>query len=579
MIHSSFFAAFILSALSILFMTGRARADVPVTGLQAEYRDGQVFLTWDEGDTPQGTTFNAYGSAQPITQATLSRASKLAHHIEAHSARDWWEDPASFFGDREHAPPVGFVIVSGGPRLDPGRGLFVHTVTREDEGSHYYAITCSDPKGTEDTTIVPGANATTSAVTQRVAPTQAIWIAESPAPAAGSAKGKALLLSLHGRGGVITDNQYVAFGGPKLGWREGLAFKFRVTDLGEIIGVQPTDRSWVNRPVRESPDARDHVPAVATFWYGYNSHIYDAALMATGVPTNYVEERLLWIIGWAQRRLGTDPNRTYCKGGSMGGSGAISMALHHPDAFAAIHAQVPVVSYTEPGKGSAVRLETVCGPLGANPKTNEGIPILDRMNGALLAQTTNEDLPFIYLVNGRQDASIPWVNNPPFYRALNDSRHGFACYWDNGTHPTAAQDAPDDVQAWGQSQTLLRLRRDESYPAFSNCSTNRDPGNGDPADGDIVGWMNRGLGWRDMGDTAERYAITITAAYPGIEYPVTVDVTPRRLQRFRVRPGEEVQVSIDDSPRQAMTADGNGLVTVRAVRIPSGEGVRVEIAR
>jgi hypothetical protein len=29
------------------------------------------------------------------------------------------------------------------------------------------------------------------------------------------------------------------------------------------------------------------------------------------------------------------------------------------------------------------------------------------------------------------------------------------------------------------------------------CSDNKDPGKGDPTDGDIIGWMNRGLDWKD----------------------------------------------------------------------------------
>jgi len=62
-----------------------------------------------------------------------------------------------------------------------------------------------------------------------------------------------------------------------------------------------------------------------------------------------------------------------------------------------------------------------------------------------------------------------------------------------------------------------------------------------------------------------------------MEYPVTVDMTPRRLQRFKLRPGQEVRVAIGDSVPQTLTADESGLITVRAIRIPSGDGVRLTI--
>ena len=101
------------------------------------------------------------------------------------------------------------------------------------------------------------------------------------------------------------------------------------------------------------------------------------------------------------------------------------------------------------------------------------------------------DLPLLFLVNGRQDASIPWMNNPAFYRASRRRPAGFAVYWDNGTHPTCGKDAPADVKAW--AQRIRRFRRDQSFPAFSNTSSNRNPGDGRAGDGDIVGWMNRGM--------------------------------------------------------------------------------------
>lgn len=90
--------SFTLTALA-LGLLPRAFATAPVTALKAEARDGQVFVTWNESESPAGSTFNVYASDHPI--AHISEAKLLGHHIEPHSARDWWEDPASFAGPKE----------------------------------------------------------------------------------------------------------------------------------------------------------------------------------------------------------------------------------------------------------------------------------------------------------------------------------------------------------------------------------------------------------------------------------------------------------------------------------------------
>src|SRR3954447_21843180 len=119
----------ILGLVALTLLPGATEGAVPASGLSAIARDGQVFLTWAETETPDETTFNVYLSGSPITDIT--KAKRVGHHIERHSARDWWEDPASL---KKHVPaarPVGFRIQSNAPRLDPQGGLFVHTIRQD----------------------------------------------------------------------------------------------------------------------------------------------------------------------------------------------------------------------------------------------------------------------------------------------------------------------------------------------------------------------------------------------------------------------------------------------------------------
>lgn len=559
----------------LLLTLGLRAGAAPVEEVQAAARDGQVFLTWREPETPAGTTFNVYVSASPIAQ--VAQARRIAHHIERHSARDWWEDPASFKKDAPAGQPVGFRLEAKGTRLDPQRGLFVHTVPKDAPEKLYFAVTMTDAAGQEDSVIVAGVNTLARGVAVAGGEVQAIWQRDGPPPARGAGEGHGLSLSLHGKSGVVPEMEYLAFGDETMGWREGLPFKFSVRVEGDQVVVRPTDRVWINRPQEEASDGGSS--AIWTFWYGYNSHIYDRRLMPTGVPTNYTERRNLWILKWVREHYQADPNRLSCSGGSMGGCGTLSLGWRHPELFAACHAHVPIVSYTYLGSKSASRLEPACwtGPIPPELKTNEGVPLLERMDGVKFVTECREDLPFLYLINGRQDGSIPWQNNPTFYRALGAARQGFAAYWDNGTHSTCGKDAPADVKAWAQRSRRFRL--DESFPAFTQTSTDRNPGQGAPEEGDIVGWINRGMDWKEIVDAADQYAVTLLAEYPGLEYPVQTTVTLRRVQHFQTKPAEKLRVTIGDAAPIATMADAAGRILIPHVSIPSAAGVRVTIRR
>ncbi|MEA2068081.1 MAG: alpha/beta hydrolase-fold protein, partial [Verrucomicrobiota bacterium] len=304
-------------------------------------------------------------------------------------------------------------------------------------------------------------------------------------------------------------------------------------------------------------------------------HGYDPQGVANGVVVNYTEEHLLYLVRWAQRYFGTDPQRTYIKGTSMGGSGAISMGFHHPDVFASIFSAVPVAAYTRragaDGKSNLLRLDGLCGrPCDETVMSSEGIPVMERMDSERIALEYPGDLPFLVLCNGRTDGSIPWVNNPSFYRALDQGRRGFSSYWNNGAHGMLAS-VPADIAEFYATQPL---ELDASYPAFSNFSDNRNPGDGARDDGDITGWMNRGLHWTDLEETENAWSIRIHADGDFLTRPLTVDVTPRRLTCFQIAPNETLRVN--GQPRQA---DANGLLTLRGIQLEVGKPLLLRVSR
>ncbi len=577
-----------LASVALLAVSG-AVAQTAVTNLQATFRDGQVFLTWDE-PAGLGAKLSVLRSRQPITAQSVGDATVIAHHISPGSARDWWLNPETFGNPLQPdpqtgaKPPIrheGFLIISGGPRLNPDSGLHVHTVGADETGAFYYAVVPSGAGEQWSAQLAPGHNSLAQPVEQRPEPIVPIWQGEGPAidPAAG--QGKPLHLILHaktGRGGM----DYLVFGDVSLGWREGLPFKFgvRVTDTAVVVST--TDRTWIDRMFPEGKDGCQKLtPAIHSFWYGYNDRIYDPALMPQGTVVNYTERRLLWLLDWVKRTFGTDANRTYSYGSSMGGCGSISFCLRHPEIFAAVRAHVPIVAYGQgPGGNSEVRVVAETG--GMEMPTNDGVTVRERLDGTAFVKSHPDDLPFLVITNGRQDASIPWGKNPDFYRALRDGRHGCVVAWDNGSHSTCGKHMPADIKALDNLNAFHRLfALNQSYPAFSNGSQDGNPGNGEPADGDPEGYFGRGLTWDVPIDTAKRYEVAIRWTLDAAALPVKVDVTPRRVRAFKPRPGQTVTArNIDIAAGQTvqeatLTTDRNWPVTFEGFRVNGEEGNRL----
>jgi hypothetical protein len=110
-----------------------------------------------------------------------------------------------------------------------------------------------------------------------------------------------------------------------------------------------------------------------------------------------------------------------------------------------------------------------------------------------------------------------------------------------------------------------RTRRNKSFPAFSNASSNQDPGTGTSSSGAQTGFMNRNLDWNEPIETAARYEVLIKQFSASVA-PVTMDVTLRRLQRFRFAPGSALKaVNINSSSQtiqeKAITVDNLGLAS------------------
>ena len=588
--------------LSILMLGTAIVLSAGISDLKGEYRNGQVFLRWQESELNPNTRLTVWSSSEPITAENVTKATEIASYLNLNSAVDWWLDADSFFtkrskkakseeifagnvaeGKQQKKLVRGFVITDGGSPIAAKGGLHVHTPKASLEGKRYYAVTAHHGFTEKITGF------TTTKTSIQVGKGKANPIRLNGKLTKNSAKGLPIIIRLHGRGGGsgVSKNgraigSHILFSDDTFAWREGIPFKFTAAIQNKALVLILNDRIWTGRKLsrQESWDARDRVPAIATFWLGYNTNIAKSNKGPKFQWDNYTERMILHIARWAQDYLGGDKNRTYITGGSMGGSGTVQMVTHFPGFFAAGRAMVPVYSYTWKRtlkfNPSMMRMQCSIGLFTPeNPAVMpDGTKLEDYGNGAKNIARPEIDMPPLLATNGRMDGSIPWANNPPFYKAANDARQMFSVFWNNGPHGMSK----DTPAGFITEADMLRYKLNESFPAFSNSSDNRNYGNGDNKDGDIVGWINRGFDWKDIVDSKERYEITLSVNYPGIKYPVTSDVTIRRRQNFKFAPGTRLKVSVNGK-NSVVTIDKNGLLTIEKIVFADKQPVKLVICK
>lgn len=549
----------VISALSF----PRPASGQQVSNLAGAFRNGQVFLTWSEPALATSDTLIVFRSKTAFASFSDPGCIPLAQ-LWPKSGIDVFRNDGG-----------GYIIQDGGSRI-PAQGLLVHTVYPGEEGAMYYGVAVKPASGAMVMTATPGVNALSSPVTgQKVEPIQPVWqLGESGKPAAGAAAGKPVHLNLHAKGLANPTRivEYVAFPDSSMGWQEGIPFKFGLSISGSSCTLDPMDATYVRRTIQLDSDNKSNL--IWSWWYGYNNMIVFPDRMKSGIVVNYTERRLLWMIRWVQAYLKTDPGRTYIAGTSMGGCGGFSFGMHYPEIIAGVRIRVPNTFYNSLNE---YRFTGYCGPL--TTMTSEGMTLADRMNGpAYLKKNRGKSLPYLVINNGRTDVSMPWENVPAGYAALNANRHAFIAAWNAGDHSTANSNLIADVKSWDNLDNFhSRFSLGKSYLAFSNTSTNQDPGTGSAGTGEQSGGMNRYLEWSGPIDTDTRYETLIKASSLSA---LTTDVTIRRAQKFRFGPGSIVKAANVNSSSQTIqektiTVDSLGLITYTGFGLTSTAGNRL----
>ena len=591
----------------------RVAGDVPppVTGLEVSHRGGQTFITWREveplitadeatwgdlrralAENPNAVTYEVYGHDRPITAATLDEAVRVAtvgplsawntaaRNMEylvgqamiepdemGELARDYngymytW-GMNSLRMDR--CPVPRFTIRPAGRPLPAGSGLCVYPPAKP--GKRYYAVVASRA-GAANTREFSEANALAEPVEETVGPGEPVR------------QGPGLwgpYFDYPGRRQV-----YVQWCGPPLAPRPNMAFNWSVlvpSDLaqGERVPAElylhTGNFSYAKPRQKYMRDSIQIAPHDWPFsgWYGYHEAWGTPRPWGAGTVGNHTQKRIVAFLDWAERALPMDPDRVVV----CGSDGAAMLAMAYRDRFA----------------------YALVSGFGGRNKERHG-RVFDSDQAELFASAWGRPGPDIHDNHGRAEwgwamldrlaLERPEISMPllvcegpswggvrqygkgfgPFYAHLGQARQPFVAGfgWDTKLI------TPDYYTGLWQPRMHLAaagldLARTTPVLAFANSSASVEKlqhGN-----------VNYKHVWSDPQDTPERFCVTLRGEG-------TVDVTPRRLARFRVHPGQRLAWQAEPQPDKrdagpprpqhgTVTADSHGLFTVLGVEIPRG---------
>ncbi|MBI5835016.1 MAG: hypothetical protein HZB16_22155 [Armatimonadetes bacterium] len=296
--------------------------------------------------------------------------------------------------------------------------------------------------------------------------------------------------------------------------------------------------------------------AVDWWWGGMNPKVGGSMERNSGGVPGPTERRVVDTVRWAMAHYQIDPNRVYLCGNSMGGSGTLGIGLRNGDLFAAVKANVPA------------GIEHVCDRMYFPPK-------------AVPADLKLADPPVVIDYSAQNDG---WSDGHElFVSGMNDRKYALYFYWGPFGH------ANNHAQIMGVNDLInsvdwLSIPKNAAYAAFTNASSNDKlpwPDNrADKAAGQVNAWFR----YRPLSDTATKVelALSLTSADDlktrfTIPTEATADVTLRRLQKLRLKPGQTVTWTYG-AARGRVTVAADGAVTVPGLRI-GVEAVTLAVAR
>ncbi|MFQ6131760.1 MAG: alpha/beta hydrolase family protein [Armatimonadota bacterium] len=573
-----------------------------VEGMRAWHHAGQTFITWQEPDPPltaddvtfrewkalrqemrrqpKQARYRIYRCNRPFSAATVAEAELVD---EVGPLTCWNPD---FYGisPKDDQTVPRYVVRDGEQPVPPGTGIYVHNPKQA--GKSYYAVSVAI-NGEEDLSTFDRGNATRQPVAETVGLGEpALQRVVRPEKHFNYVEDATL-------------NYYVRWEAPPNCNLPSTPYDYLVALPADLPQPAPVGLHlhcwggslnggygwWYNAAQGAILVSTNQIPY--DWWTGYHEHRGTWLSWSQGVVRDYTQTRLMSFLDWVGTKWEVDPNRIFAAGSSMGGSGSPNLGIRWADRIAWVVSWVGVhtPARSPQFKGS---YEGVYGKLEWQLNYEDGkTPAFSYFDDEwYLRREPGLDTPLICFSNGKNDGAIGWPQARDFWKALQDTRRPHVFIWGQGGHGQRARlPGPDP----GQRELGVDVRLDRTLPAFTRCSLDDDPGKGDPEDGDPEGQSNLYLYWdsadQAIVDEANRWALTLRLGDKAPQAQCTVDVTPRRCQRFRPEPGAKLvwtnTALADDTEVQSgeTTPDEWGLVTVPQVTVTTaGNRLTISVA-
>jgi pimeloyl-ACP methyl ester carboxylesterase len=250
-------------------------------------------------------------------------------------------------------------------------------------------------------------------------------------------------------------------------------------------------------------------------------------------------------VKWVIKHYGIDENRVYLCGNSMGGSGTLGIGMRHGDVFAAIKANVPA------------EIKHVSSRMYFPPlKVPADVPI--------------PDPPIVVDYSAPNDG---WSRgHDSFVKAMNERKYALFMYWGPFGHANNHAEILK-VNDLINSFDWLSVKKNESYPVFTDASTNDPLPWPDQLTDKKAGQINAFFRWKNVRDTPDMIETTLFLVKPSelkttfkIPTEAIADVSLRRLQQLRVAPGAMVRWNFGTS-EGVVKAHATGCITLPGLKM------------
>ncbi|MFI5381347.1 MAG: alpha/beta hydrolase family protein, partial [Tepidisphaerales bacterium] len=488
--------------------SGKAVHDIPrVSNLRAAHRAGQTILTWSEVDPPTSAAeltwkdwkalqaalarqpspirYRIYRSSEPITSATIAKA-ELIDEVGPLSC--WNHD---YFGEgaKDADKLRRYVVEENGGPVAPGTGIYAHNPKAP--GKAYYAVSIA-VNGEENLGAFDPGNSTRGATEETVGPGEPILQRIERPKSFNYVDGPTL-------------HYYVRWESWPNCNRPSSPFDYLVAVPANVKEPAPVGLHlhcwggsldggygwWYDGRAGAILLSTNQIPY--DWWTGYHENLGTWKSWSEGAVRDFTQTRILSFLDWAAGKWKIDRQRIFTAGSSMGGSGSPDFGIRHADRIAWV---VSWVGVHTPARSPQFKnsYEQVYGNAEWKLPFQDGkTPAFSYFDDTwFLRQNPAAEIPFICFSNGKNDGAIGWPQARDFWKALQETRRPQVFVWGQSGH---GQRALLPGAKTGERELGVEVRLDRTLPAFTRCSLDDDPGNGEPNDGDPQGQSNLCLYW------------------------------------------------------------------------------------